>query len=242
MFYQTGWFYSAVAMALLLGGMGAWRLRVHQVHKEVSAVFGERLRLSREIHDTLLQSLVGIALQLDSASHAVDATPSRARAQLVAMRRQVEEYIREMRQSIWDLRSPALDRHGLVGALRATGERLTAGKTRFALTVTGTPRRYPSRIEMHALRIGHEAVMNAVRHAEARQVQMEIGFEDQLLRLRIVDDGHGFGAAGAAPEPAHYGLVSMRERAADAGGRCTIESAPGAGVQVVAEFPLRPTG
>jgi signal transduction histidine kinase len=243
MFYQTRWFYSLVALAVALSAMGAWRLRVRHVRTELAAVFGERIRLSREIHDTLLQSLVGIALQLDSASHDVEQPASRTRAQLVNMRRQVEHYIREVRQSIWDLRSPALDRHGLVGALRATGERLTEGKTRFALTVIGTPRACPSRVETHALRIGHEAVMNAVRHAHAREVHMEIGFEDDVLRLRVVDDGRGLGAGGAASsDPAHYGLVSMKERAADAGGRCTIESLPGSGVQVVAEFPLRATG
>ena len=242
MFYQTRWFYSVCAIALVLGAMGAWRLRVRHVRKEVAAVFGERLRLSREIHDTVLQSLVGIALQLDAASHGADGPPSRTRAQLVAMRRQVEDYIREVRQSIWDLRSPALDSQGLVGALRASAERLTEGRTRFALTVIGTPRRCPSRIETHALRIGHEAVMNAVRHADAREVQMEIAFADDMLRLRVADDGRGFARSGAVPADQHYGLVSMTERAADAGGRCTIESTPGSGVQVVAEFPLRPTG
>ena len=85
--------------------------------------------------------------------------------------------------------------------------------------------------------------MNAVRHSDARQVQMEIGFDDRVLRLRVVDDGRGFSAdeLPAAILATHYGLAGMKERAADAGGRCTIDSAPGSGVQVVAEFPLAPT-
>lgn len=243
MFYQTRWFYSACVLALGLCAMGAWRLRMRQVRKELAAVFGERIRLSREIHDTLLQSLVGLALQLDSAAHDARDPSSRTREQLVGMRRQVEDYVREVRQSIWDLRSPSLDRHGLIGALRATGERLTAGKVRFGLTVVGTPRPCPPKVEAHVLRIGHEAVMNAVRHADAQQVQMEIGFDKETLRLRVVDDGCGFNASrtGVPSLARHYGLATMKERAADAGGRCVIESVSGSGVQVLAEFPLAPT-
>ena len=243
MFYQTRWFYAVCALGLALAAIGIWHLRVRQVRKEVAMVFGERIRLSREIHDTLLQSLVGLALQLDSAAHDARDTSSRTRTQLVGMRKQVEDYIREVRQSIWDLRSPSLDRYGLIGALRATGERLTAGKVGFALTVTGTPRPCPPKMETHILRIGHEAVMNAVRHADARQVQMEIGFDEDVLRLRVVDDGRGFnpGGLGVPSLARHYGLASMKERATDAGGRCTIESASGSGVEVLAEFPLAPT-
>jgi signal transduction histidine kinase len=111
---------------------------------------------------------------------------------------------------------------------------------RFAFSVTGTPRPCPRQVETHALRIGREAVLNAVRHAGARLVRMEVGFDDRGLRLRVADDGRGFPAErGGMPDTGrHYGLVSMRERAAEAGGRCTIESAPGQGVQVIAEFPL----
>jgi signal transduction histidine kinase len=193
--------------------------------------------MSREIHDTLLQSLVGIALNLDSAAHELDRS-SRTRTQLTGLRRQVEEYIREVRQSVFDLRSPALHQHGLIGALRATGERLTAGRASFALTVTGTPRPCPSKVETHALRIGHEAVMNAVRHSKARHINMEVGFEEEALRLRVTDDGGGFQDGDDPDAGRHYGLITMKERAEDAGGRCTVESVDGVGVCVAAEFPL----
>jgi signal transduction histidine kinase/ligand-binding sensor domain-containing protein len=239
MFYETGSFYAGSALALVLLVMSAWQLQVRRVRKEIGLVFGERLRLSREIHDTLLQSLVGIALQLDSASHSVEAPAPSRREQLISLRKQVEEYIREVRQSIWDLRSPALDRHGLVGALRSTGEKLTAGKARFGFTVSGTPRPCPSKVETHALRIGHEAVMNAMRHSTARHVNMEVGFGDRTLRLCVTDDGGGF-SEYSPDDHEHYGLTTMRERALDAGGRCVVESIPGAGVQVIAEFPLAP--
>jgi signal transduction histidine kinase len=241
MFYQTRWFYFLCAVGLLACAIGAWQLRVRHVRKELALVYGERLRLSREIHDTLLQSLYGIALQLDVASLFLRERPSPLEVHLQRIRRQIADYIAEARQSIWDLRSPALDRCDLVAALRDTGDRLTAGKVPFVFRVSGTPRRCPSKLETHVLRIGHEAIMNAVRHSQARQVEMEIAFEDRAVRRRGADDGCGFGSDGANGSPlGHYGLTSMRERAADAGGRCMIRSAPGAGVQVIAEFPLTP--
>jgi signal transduction histidine kinase len=204
-------------------------------------VFDERMRLSREIHDTLLQSFVGIALQLDSASHDLEKSSSGVREQLVRARKQIEECVTEARNSIWALRSPALDKEGLIGTLKTTGEQLTAGKLRFSLTVTGTPRPCPSNLEMQLIRIGHEAVVNTVRHSHARRVQMQVGFDDRFVRLHVSDDGRGFDpACQKANGTPHYGLIMMRERAARAGGRCTIESSPGAGVQVFAEFPLHP--
>jgi signal transduction histidine kinase len=226
--------------------MGAWRRRMRQARKALALVYGERLRMSREIHDTLLQSLCGVGLQLDAAAHQLRNSGSfvLVSAHLQRIQRQIEDYISEARQSIWDLRSPTLDRRNLVEALQHTGDSLTAGKMQFVLTVTGAPRPCPSKLETHVLRIGHEAVMNAVRHADAQRVEMEIGFDDRFLRLRVADNGRGFDARQAweAGSLDHYGLLSMKERAADAGGRCTIESMPGTGVQVIAEFPIAASG
>jgi signal transduction histidine kinase len=238
MFYQTPWFRALALLVTVLVGTGAWRLSIHRMRRELGAVFAERLRLSREIHDTLLQNLVGLALDLTSISRRVE--PPEVRDQLVSMRRQVEEFVREVRQSIWNLRSPAIDRHGLVEALRAAGEQVTSGKVRFTLTVTGTPRPCSAAIETHVLRIGHEAVMNAVRHARADHVRMALEFEDTVLRLRVADDGCGLAEGLAAQDPQHYGLTTMQERAADVGGRCRIESGLESGVQVTAEFPFVP--
>src|SRR5262249_32829371 len=108
-FYQTNWFYGASIAALALAVAGAWRLRLHRMRREFSLVLAERARLSREIHDTLLQSLVGVALQFDAIENALGPAPARARDLLVRIRRHVESYIRDARQSIWDLRSPLLE-------------------------------------------------------------------------------------------------------------------------------------
>lgn len=244
MFHQTRMFYALSACALLLAAVSAWRVRLGAVRREMALRSNERVRLSREIHDTLLQSLVGLSLQIDSAARDVEGRPTRTREQLVAMRRQIEGYIRETRQSIWDLRSPQLDRDGIVGTLRSIGERLTADRVPFSLMVTGTPRACPPKVETSVVRVGHEALTNAVRHAGAKHVQLEVGFHDSRIQLRVRDDGCGFeprlvpldGASG------HYGILGMKERVQDLGGTFTVESVPGFGAQVVAEFPLPPRG
>jgi len=140
-FYQARWFYCASAITVLFVVVSGWRLRSRALRRKVEAVYAERLRISREIHDTLLQSLVGTTLQLDAASHDLPAHQSTTRSALLAMRRQMEDYIVEARRSIWDLRSPSLEIHDLVSAMRASGERLTRGKVAFSLSVAGVPRR-----------------------------------------------------------------------------------------------------
>ena len=235
-FYQTRGFYAAGALLLTLAGVSAWRLRIGQLRREMAVVFAERLRLGREIHDTLLQSLVGVSLQLDALAHEVNESATQAAARAVSMRKQLEEYIREARESIWDLRSSTLRDHGLIGALRESGERLTAGKMHFSLRVSGTPRPCPAHVERHVLRIAYEAIMNTVQHSGAERVDVELVYQRSQLLLRIVDDGRGFAAGAVAL--GHYGVLGMRERAEDAGGHLSIESRPGGGVAVLAAFPL----
>ena len=166
MFYQTRWFYALGA--LLLVGMiaGAWQMRLHQVRKQFSLLLGERARLSREIHDTLLQSLVGVALQCDAMAGDLNESAAIKQDQFVRMRKQVEEYIREARQAIWDLRSPKLEQRNLAAALRDATEHAIDGhdiRVEFAMAESA-PRALP-RIEEQVLRIGQEAVLNAVHHA-----------------------------------------------------------------------------
>src|SRR5258705_347700 len=103
-FYQTWWFYGLCALAAAGGLWGAWALRVRQLRRQFSLVLGERVRLSRELHDTLLQSLVGVALEFDAVSKSLDSSPAAAKERVVRIRERVEEYIREARRSIWSLR------------------------------------------------------------------------------------------------------------------------------------------
>ena len=172
-------------------------------------VLAERARLSREIHDTLLQSLVGVALQVDAISNTLDSSSSGARRQLVRIRRQVEAYIREARQSIWDLRSPVLETHDLHAALREFGKRATAGKpVRFATSVTGTPRQCSAKVENQLLRIGQEAITNAVRHADAKRIHLELTFDDRAVGSECPT--MGVGSTASVRRPTRTGITGSR--------------------------------
>ncbi|MGE3957659.1 MAG: two-component regulator propeller domain-containing protein [Vicinamibacterales bacterium] len=241
-FYQTWWFYVLMAAALATLTWGAWQFRVRQLRQQFALVLGERVRLSRELHDTLLQSLVGVALEFDAVSKSLEADPATARARVIKIREQVEEYIREARRSIWSLRSPALDTGDIIDALRDSADRARSGHdVAFAFEQTGDRRRLPSNIEHQLLRIGQEAMLNAVRHSGGSSIRMRLHYDPDRVTLSIADNGRGFDAArGAEGTTDHYGLTTMKERAEQAGGRLTITSSPGVGTTV--EASLRTPG
>jgi signal transduction histidine kinase len=239
-FYQTWWFYGVVAVAAAGFIWGAWALRVRQLRRQFSLVLGERVRLSRELHDTLLQSLVGVALEFDAVSKSIDSTPEVAKARVVRIRERVEEYIREARRSIWSLRSPALETGDLVEALRDGATRAMSDQpVELEFSVTGVPQRYASDVEHQLMRIGQEAVLNAARHAHAQTIRMHLDFGPQTVALRVADDGQGFDLQRTAEGTTdHYGITTMRERAEQVGGHVTITSQPGHGTLVEAVVPV----
>jgi signal transduction histidine kinase/ligand-binding sensor domain-containing protein len=236
--YQTRWFYAfwvALTAAVIVA---AWRFRLALVRQQFSLALAERARLSREIHDTLLQSLVGVALQFDGIANALGPSSVSAREQLTRVRRQVEAYIREARQSIWDLRSPILETHDLEAALRAFARHLIGDRpVRFTSVVTGNDGIRPPKVDNQVLRIGQEAISNAVRHARARRIHLEITFGPGSVALRVEDDGCGFEGDRSADD-SHYGLTTMRERAEELGGTLTIRSGAGRGTSIEAVIPL----
>jgi ligand-binding sensor domain-containing protein/signal transduction histidine kinase len=240
-FYQTRWF------QLLLVAVGAaaatmvWRLGVRRVRSQYSLILVERSRMAREIHDTLLQSLLGVMLRLGELEQTVEESTDLARQQLVRLRQQLEFYIREARQSIRDLRSPMLQSRDLVTALRETGERLTAGRATFACDASGPARRAPARVEEHVLRIAQEAVSNALRHATPDTVTVQLTYTADSLALRVADDGAGFDPELLLAESdTHWGIMSMQERAAQIEGRFRLLSQPGRGTAVELLVPLQP--
>lgn len=239
-FYQTTWFVALSAITLVAVGWTAWRVRVRQVHKQYALLLRERARLSREIHDTLLQSLAGVALQCDALANDPNPTPKNWRLGLTLLRKQVEEYIRECRQTIWDLRSPTLEHYDLPMALRMAAERTTsAAGVALDVEVIGTTQRCPSRIEQQLLRIGQEAIINAARHAAAQRVRVELRYSAGAVGLRVSDDGRGFDPADPMHQVrGHWGLVSMKERAEAVGGRVTITSRADEGTAVDVVVPL----
>jgi signal transduction histidine kinase len=238
--YQTRWFYAFWAVVVVMCTVLAWRFRLALVRRQFSLALAERARLSREIHDTLLQSLVGVALQFDGIASALGPSSVSAREQLTRTRRQVEAYIREARQSIWDLRSPALETHDLAAALSAFAKGLIRDQPiRFTSVVVGNDSARPPKADNQLLRIGQEAITNAVRHSGARRIHLEITFGDELVTLRVDDDGCGFEAnRSSVEEESHYGLTTMKERAEELGGTLTITTAAGRGTSIEAVVPL----
>jgi signal transduction histidine kinase len=234
-FRQTGWFYALCGTALLLMAGGVAQTRVWLLNRQFAATLAERTRLSRELHDTMLQSLAGMALQVQAVARRCLPEASEQREQLLALRREMEEHIREARQAILDLRSPLLESSGLAGALTEIGRRTVVPPTRFELTaerIAGT-----AAIEGELLRIGQEAITNAARHSGATQIRVDLRQESDVIRLRVTDDGRGFDvAAMTSGGSGHYGLLGMSERATRLGGRVAITSS-GSGTVVEANVP-----
>jgi signal transduction histidine kinase len=242
-FYQTRWFYALSLGAMLAAIWAMWRVRIGRVKREFSLVLAERVRLSRELHDTLLQSLVGVVLQLEPIARTVVLEPLIARNHINRVRRQVEAYVREARESIKNLRSPLLKVRSFATALEDFGRDAVAHtSTTFTMSVTGAAT-LPADVEGELFRIGQEAITNAVRHAGAAHVALSLQFEEDGVRLEISDDGAGFLYDPQAVPDDHYGLITMKERAEELHGMLTIASAPGRGttveVIVPAEQPYR---
>lgn len=238
MFYQRPLFYGVCVLAVA-GTLGAaWRRRLKQVKRDFSLVLTERARLSRELHDTLLQNMVGIALKVDS----IAGVTTVATAQLIDVRRDIEDSIAEARRTIRNMRS-GLTPAGpvdLMSALEDAGARATAGSsTRFRIVVAGAPYRCEPGVEQELLRIAQEALANAVRHGHPSQVIITVTFEKGAVALRISDNGRGF--EDTAMRLSHFGLQTMRERAEYLGGHFTLTTSR-QGTEVLATIPVSSFG
>jgi signal transduction histidine kinase/streptogramin lyase len=238
-FYETRWFYAAcVVTALLLLAM-LWRMNARRVRHQFALVLAERIRMSRAIHDTLLQGLAGLALQLDDLAHGPEVEHAATGERLRRIRRRVEEYIREARQSIWDLRSPVLEQRAFPDALREVGTRAIADReVALDVRIKGSPQACSPLIEQQVLLICQEALTNAVRHGAPQRVDVELEYGGQELRVLVRDDGRGFDPRSLERVTGHYGVISMRERAAQVRGRLTIASSPGKGTSVETIIPV----
>ena len=239
---RTAYVFAIVAAAMVL--WTSWRARARQLQQRFAVVLAERARVGREIHDTLLQSLVGMALQLDTLADQADASPpGTMRHDLSRLRRQVEHYIGEAQESIWDLRSPLHGPGDLPSSLRERAERATGGAdVRFEFAVQGIPRPLPIRVHQQVLRIAQEAVVNAVRHAHPRSIRMDLLYDADAVHLSVVDDGHGFNSeVPHGSTDSHWGLSIMRERAEQIGARFSVSSGPERGTRIDLVAPLMGT-
>ncbi|WP_432548683.1 sensor histidine kinase [Kineococcus sp. SYSU DK004] len=196
----------------------------------------ERVRLAREVHDTLAQGLVGVLTQVEAAQRC-EGLPPAAGARLERAAALARATVADARRSLHGLRPAPLEHEGLVAALRAVVDRWAGDAGVPAeLVVDREPRDLPTAVEVALLRAAQEALANVARHAAARRVVVSLAPMGDVVALDVRDDGRGFDPS--AVPPASLGLVGLRERVQELGGAVDVESAPGAGTALSVRVPL----
>jgi signal transduction histidine kinase len=199
----------------------------------VAAREEERRRLRRDLHDGLGPALGAVVLRIDTARNLAVARPDEADRVLRQARDEVAGALSDVRRLVHDLRPPALDDLGLAGAVRQQAERLLAPRTAVDVAAGAEVEDLPAAVEVAAYRIASEALANVARHASASTCTVSLARAGTDVVLTVTDDGVGIDRAA----PAGVGLVSLRERAAELGGSCTISCPPDGGTVVRAVLP-----
>ena len=244
---HTLWVLGVTVCALLL--VIAWIVVLgHRLREQMQlirqkirsgAVLQERNRIARELHDNLEQELAGITMQLDLAVDCFQQAPKVAQHALQTARNMSRHSMLDARRSVWDLRCHLLEEGDLVSALRQTVQPSNPrDDVKVDVSVSGEPVRLPAAIEMNLLRIGQEAVTNAIKHGHARFVNAMLHFDDNKVRLSVRDDGRGFRPDDTTPS-GHFGLMDMRERAQSMGSVLQVESEIQRGTTIVVEIPVK---
>jgi signal transduction histidine kinase len=221
--------------------------RLYERSRELS-ILSERHRIARELHDSMTQKLFSLRLTADAAATLLEVDPAGAAKQIGTVRDLAADATDELRAIMVGLRPADLAGDGLAPALRKQAElldRVHPALVRFAdrrAESNPGPVRLSTRREEVAYRIVQEALHNALRHADAQTILVELSHRDGRLVVKVSDDGRGFDPDAVAQTNARrrLGLASMRERAVDARGRLVVESWPGTGTTVRLE--LRPDG
>jgi PAS domain S-box-containing protein len=197
----------------------------------------ERRRIARELHDEVGQELTALKLNLDRSAVAASTDASQFFREAQS---RVDHLVNLVRQMSLDLRPIMLDDLGLLPALHWHFDRYFAmSGVRVNFKHNGlTDRRFPSQVETAAYRVIQEALTNVVRHSQAQEITVRIWTTDNALSVQVEDLGIGFDPEAALAARASSGLSGMRERAALLGGQLSIESAPGSGTLLTAEFPI----
>lgn len=193
-----------------------------------------RRRLRRDLHDGLAPTLAAAGLIAETAAELAERDPATSARLLAELQATLQSAVGDIRAMVDDLRPPALDELGLMQALRERASELAQA---FSVEVRGPEAlpALPAAVEVAAFRICQEALMNVLKHSGARQASISIGLEDGLIVV-VEDDGGGLDDEGRLG----VGLASMRERAAELGGRCTVDDAPAGGTRVSVWLPVRP--
>jgi ligand-binding sensor domain-containing protein len=245
--WSTNWFRAvsaAVCLALLWAG---YQYRVRRLHHEFEMTFdarvGERTRIARELHDTLLQKFQGLLPLVQAAIYKLPSSAVEARKILEGAVDLASEAITEGRNAVQGLRLSIIEENDLSVAIRTVGEELAASGNQsspaFEVVVQGKPRSLHPVLRDEVYRIGAEALRNAFQHARARRVEVEIGYGEKEFTVHIRDDGKGIDREilSADGREGHFGLHGMRERAKLVGGKLAVWSELESGSEVELSIP-----
>ena len=245
--WATWWARTIFALAAALVLLSLYLFRVNQLRRQfetrLEAREGERTRIARELHDTLLQSFQGLLLRFQVAYELLPQRPVEAKQDLGSVIDRTVRAISEGRDAVQGLRASAIEGDDLASGIKALAEELVSDpsgyKVVFRVDVQGTsrPLRAVVRDEIH--QIAGEALRNAWRHAHASGIEVELRYDERQLRLRVRDDGRGIDQRFLSGEGAagHYGLHGMRERAQLIGGKLTIWTAVASGTEIELKVP-----
>jgi signal transduction histidine kinase len=203
-----------------------------------AAVLGERNRIARDIHDTLAQGFTGVVVNLEAANRTLRKhNVELAGEHIEHARGLAQACLDEARLSVRALRPDPLQQGDLIQALHAQIGRMAASGTTARFTLRGDKVTLPREAQGELLRIAQECITNAMKHAQAQQVEVSLAFTPEGVALAVADDGIGFD-----PDGHHegFGLLGMRERAQRIGARLVVTSRPGEGTRVETLLPAHP--
>jgi signal transduction histidine kinase len=221
----------------------AFRLRIRSLRERYDLIVAERSRIARELHDTLIQGFSGITMAMQALAARLRSSEERTRLEEII--EDAAGCLRETRRSVAGLRRPVQSESGLAEALAQAARQITEtsdvrlrlklDKLKLDKDAPGLPPEF----EYNLLRIATEAISNSLKHSGARTIEVALKRAPDALRLSVSDDGSGFEQADQGPRrPGHYGLIGMRERAAQIGAEFAFDSAPGRGTTVSVVAPL----
>jgi ligand-binding sensor domain-containing protein/signal transduction histidine kinase len=250
-YYQTTWFQASCA-AVFWGLLWAlYRYRLHQIGQEFNARLEERInersRIGRELHDTLLQSFQGVVFRFQAVRNMLPRRPDEAIQALESALDRTDQAIAEGRDAIQGLRSSTMTTNELEQAVKVLGNEISResssqnsahGSARYHVVVEGPPRNLQPILRDEVYAIAREALRNAFRHAQARNIEADITYNGSVFRLRIRDDGRGIDPEVVAEgRLGHYGVPGMRERARRIGGNLDVWTGTGAGTEIELSIP-----
>jgi ligand-binding sensor domain-containing protein/signal transduction histidine kinase len=255
--YQTNWFLALCVAAFLLLLCAAYEVRMrhlrHQFETTLDARVGERTRIARDLHDTLLQSFQALLPRLQAAIYKLPATAVDARKTLEETVDMAAEAITEGRDAVQGLRLSTVEQNDLAIAIRTVGEEFASAEAdqsspEFKVLVEGKSRNLHPILRDEVYRLATEALRNAFRHAAAQTIEVEIRYNERSFRLRVRDDGKGIQPEVVREHgrEGHYGLRGMEERSRLIGGKLTIWSEVDSGTEIELVIPasrayLKPT-